>query len=238
MTALAYAQLTRDDPNPLKRWVQRRRLADALRLLPSDRRARVVDYGGGDGEFAAQLAEQTGGEVICFEPEAGLRAEAMGRASARMRVTAAASELPSGWAQALFCLEVFEHLPDAQAAEALEQIQRVLEPGGLLVVGLPVEIGPPALVKGLFRWTRRPNAADARWPEILAALIRRPKRERPLASLGGSLPYHPSHLGFDHRRVETLLASRMRVEARRGSPFGVGGGLINSELYILARRAA
>ena len=47
---MSYADLTRRDANPVKRWLQSRRLEDALRLIPSDAQT-VVDFGGGDGAF-------------------------------------------------------------------------------------------------------------------------------------------------------------------------------------------
>ena len=50
---MAYADITLRDPNPIKRWLQRRRFADAVRLLSSgnDRNdLRILDFGAGDGE--------------------------------------------------------------------------------------------------------------------------------------------------------------------------------------------
>lgn len=240
MSTLAYAQLTRDDPSALKRWIQARRMADALRLVSPAHRLRVVDYGGGDGELTARLAEPPEAEAICFEPAVELRDQAEARLATqpRARVEPRAEALPDAWADAVFCLEVFEHLPDEESEAALGHIHRVLEPGGRLVIGVPVEVGPPALAKGLFRRLRRPGSPDARWREIVAAALGRPRPERALASLGERLPYHPFHLGFDHRRLIAKLAPRFRLEARRGSPFRWAPILCNSELYLLARRAA
>ena len=234
----SYAALTRNDPNPFKRWLQARRIDEALRLVPADAR-RVVDYGAGDAEVAARLVRlRPEVEAVCFDPTPELLEEARGRTAGldRVRLVASEAELVTGWADALLCLEVFEHLPEAETAAALESMARVLRPGGTLIVGVPIEVGPAALAKGLFRRVRRPGAFDARLHGILGAARGRPPVDRPLAEIAPGRPYHPHHLGFDHRRLERELAERFRVVGRTGSPFGPLGP-VNAELYITATKA-
>jgi predicted SAM-dependent methyltransferase len=52
----------------------------------------------------------------------------------------------------LFCLEVFEHLPAMETENALQQIERVMNSDGKVIIGVPVEIGFPALYKGGFSY--------------------------------------------------------------------------------------
>lgn len=232
----SYAGITRDDPNPLKRWLQRRRLSDALAMLPTNLQpGLVVDYGGGDGELSARVAERfPTAEVICFEPVAMMAAAARVRLGLieRARVATREDELPSRTADVLLCTEVFEHLPEAETTAALDQIQRVLSPGGLMVIGVPVEIGPPALAKGLFRSLRRPGSQGV--GRILAAAAGRAViREREEIEAGRG--YHYEHLGFNHQDFERLLSRRFVITARRGSPLRLAPSAMNSELYLLAR---
>src|SRR6185312_3386599 len=71
----SYAALTREDPNQLKRAVQGRRLADALRLAHGLTPRLIVDYGGGDGALARSAAALwPRARVICFEPAPRLAA--------------------------------------------------------------------------------------------------------------------------------------------------------------------
>lgn len=231
----SYAALTREDPNPVKRWLQARRIERALRLVPLEAR-RVVDYGAGDADVAARLAERRPDlEILCFEPTPALLVEAAGRTAGLkgVRLVGAEDELPDGWADVLLCLEVFEHLPEAETVAALDAVARVLRPGGALIIGVPIEVGPAALAKGLFRRARRRHDFDGRLRGIAAAAAGRAPWPRPTAEIAPGRLYHPHHLGFDHRRLLRDLQGRFRVTGRRGSPLGLLGPL-NAELYIVA----
>jgi len=240
-SAPSYAALTREDPNPLKRAVQGRRLADALRLARDLSPAMIVDYGGGDGALcrsAALVWPQA--EFLCFEPAPQLadQARALLADTPRARVVEDEASLASASADLLFCTEVFEHLPGAETARALDEIERILKPGGTAIIGVPVEIGPPALAKGLFRTLRRPGDFDARPGVILQALAGRAPGPRPLEAISPGRAYFPHHAGFDHRALVSQVAERFQVGHRAGSPFPALPAWLNSELYVRVTRAA
>ena len=234
-----YAQMTWDDPNALKRWVQRRRLKDALAQVtakfPVDN---IVDYGAGDGALAA-LAHQRwpNARITCFEPAPHLAAEA----EARLRdlpnigVTRFEHGIP-GEADVVFCTEVFEHLPETETLAALDRIEALLKPGGLLVVGVPVEVGPVAGLKGLFRMLRRPDDFDTRPGHIWKAMLGGAFDYRPMAEISQGRRYHPHHLGFDHRRLRRQLAARFTPVGTRGSPLRLAPVILNSEAYMTLRK--
>jgi SAM-dependent methyltransferase len=235
----SYAALTREDPSLLKRAVQGRRLADALRLAQDLQPRLIVDYGAGDGALCRDAAALwPTAQLLCFEPAPQLAQEArtLLAATPQARVVTAEDALPSGVADLVFCTEVFEHLPPAETARALDEIERVLAPGGRAIVGVPVEIGPPALPKGLFRALRRPDAFDARADCIARALIGRPPAPRPANEICEGRAYYPHHLGFDYRPLTRAIARRFAVEARAGSPFRALPAWLNSELYIRAAK--
>ncbi|MEO6338485.1 MAG: class I SAM-dependent methyltransferase [Caulobacteraceae bacterium] len=236
---MSYAALTRADPNPLKRWLQRRRLRDALGAIRAPTPAVVVDYGGGDGELlrlAAQIWPDA--RLICFEPVASLAEEARinlaGLGAAE--VVCAEADLPAGVADVVFCTEVFEHLPAPETDAALAEIHRVLTPGGRLVVGVPMELWGPALAKGLFRMARRPGSFDGRVRHILAAAGGQAPAPRPEVEISPGRAYFPHHLGFDHRRLLTAMRGRFDVERVWGSPAAAAPPWLNSEVYVLARK--
>lgn len=234
--APSYSDLTWDDPNPLKRWLQRSRIRHALALVPQGREiGSVVDYGGGDGTLAQQaVARWPDATVLVFEPNAELASAARLRLvnEPGVRVVERESEIHPG-ADVVFCTEVFEHLPDAETQRALWEIERILKPGGLLVVGVPVEVGPLALFKGLFRKNRRSTAYDADFGRIWSAFLGRPPVDRPLETLGPDRRYHSFHLGFDHRCLRRRLEARFGRVRMVGSPVAFAPIMANSEANMI-----
>jgi SAM-dependent methyltransferase len=237
----SYAALTREDPNPLKRAVQNRRLSDALRLARDLSPDLIVDYGGGDGALCRSAAGLwPSARLICFEPapQLAVQARALLAATPRAEVVEDEAALPSATAGLVFCTEVFEHLPPPETARALDEIARILAPGGHVVIGVPVEIGPPALAKGVFRSLRRRGEFDAQPQVILRSLLGRPPQQRPLAEISPGRAYFPHHAGFDHRSLAREVARRFELERSAASPFAALPAWINSEVYLRAQRRA
>lgn len=235
----SYAALTRDDPNRLKRAVQNRRLSDALRLARDLAPALIVDYGGGDGALCRSAAEfWPGAQILCFEPAPQLAAQArvLLADTPQAQVVTDEAALPAAAADLLFCTEVLEHLPAVETARALDEIVRILRPGGHAVIGVPVEIGPPALAKGLFRAMRRPGDFDATAGAILQAVAGRPPQPRPLAEISPGRAYFPHHAGFDHRPLVAEITRRFELTGRAASPLPALPSWVNSEVYLRVRR--
>ena len=239
---MTYRDITRNDKNPIKRLVQRRRLADALSLVGSDARPRtIIDFGAGDGELCKRLAARfRGARILCYEPVAWLRAEAAALVADTASVVIASrlDQLPAGEGDLVFCMEVFEHLPPRQTAEAIDAIDRVLADEGLAVIGVPLEVFAPALLKGLFRMARRYGEFDAVAGNVVLAVLGNPPGDRPVAEIAPGLPYHFHHLGFDHRRLRGQLEERFAILRTAGSPFRLLGTWLNSEVYYVLRKAS
>ncbi len=239
---MAYADITRNDRNAIKRFLHRRRLNDAVALATRSGRPRViVDFGAGDGELSRRLAaELPEATIFCYEPVDNLREQAaeLLRGQANVVLASSVESLPAAQADVVYCLEVFEHLPPAETGAALADIERLLKPGGLAVIGVPIEIFAPALAKGLLRMWRRPGAFDGRPGNVLAAACGAPPRDRPARIIAPGLSYFPHHTGFDHRRLRRQLAERFDVDRAMCSPVPWLGAAFNSEIVFLARRRA
>ena len=235
-----YAALTRDDPSPLKRVVHSRRLAHALAMARDLTPRVIVDYGSGDGalcQFAAEIWPSA--RIICFEPAPHLASEArvLLAGTPQAQVVNDETHLPSASVDLVFCTEVLEHLPPAETERALDEIARIMRPGARAVIGVPVEVGPPALAKGLFRALRRPGEFDAR-PEVVARSLVGLPQGRPAAEISPGRAYFPHHAGFDHRPLIRAIADRLELERRAGSPLRFLPDWLNSEVYVRARRPA
>jgi SAM-dependent methyltransferase len=238
--AMPYADITRNDRNPVKRFLQRRRLADALSLVQSSVPPRtIIDFGAGDGELCRLLAGRfPESKIVCYEPTPSLRQEAAVLLSdvSSVVICASVDELSFAEADLLFCLEVFEHLPARQTEEALAAIRRLLAPDGIAVIGVPVEVHAPAIAKGLFRMTRRYGDFDANAKNILRAAAGRPPGGRPVIELSDGAPYHQPHLGFDHRRLRRQLDEHFAILRTVGSPAKHLPAWLNSEVYFVVRK--
>jgi SAM-dependent methyltransferase len=234
-----YASLTRADPNPIKRWFQRRRLEDAFRSIAGLDPQLIVDYGGGDGATSAMaIAQWPLCRVICFEPTSFFAEEASQLLAAlpQAAVVTDEGEIGDGCADVVLCMEVLEHLPEAETQRVLQEIARILKPDGLIVVGVPVEVGLPALPKGIFRFSRRRGQFDANLGLIAAAVLGRPPVDRETLEIAPGRFYYAHHLGFDHRRLMTKIERWFDIMQIYGSPLPWVPPSLNSEIYVTARR--
>lgn len=234
---MKYSDITFNDPNKLKRYLQQRRLEVALEcgsaMKPNPET--ICDYGAGNGElckYIKQTWERV--RVVAFEPAGELADQAVDNVSGLKSVEVVTSTRGVGnkSVDLLFCLEVFEHLPEAETAAALADIKRMLKPDGVLVIGVPVEIGLPALYKGLFRSLRRPGQYDTRFTNIVRCVFRTPPKDRPLGEIANGFRYHFEHVGFDYRVLKTVLSAHFKSVTTSYSPFGWTFGLFMPEVYF------
>ncbi len=239
---MKYADITFNDRNPVKRRLQRIRLDHALKVLeelPDDFAGRVLDFGAGNGELSRQIARRfPRAIVIAYEPVPDLNQEAREHLEEvpQVQVVASLKEFSRESFDLIFALEVFEHLPDGPFDEALEQVTRLAQTGASLVFGVPNELFLPALVKGLFRMTRRFGEVDAVPGNILRASLGKPPTARPVKEIAPGLPYIVRHMGFDYRRFREELARRFRVWKIYGSPFPFLPPALNFEVYFLCQK--
>lgn len=237
---MGYAEITRCDRNPVKRFIHQRRLLDAFSMIPPGVQPRtLVDFGAGDGYFSKHLGLHFhDADVFCYEPVQSLRQDAAEvlQGIPNVRIVSGVDELPHGQCDLLFCLEVLEHLPEAQVLDVALSIKRVLTQEGLAVVGVPIEIFLPALAKGLFRMARNYGDFDAQLSNVLRAALGAPPSERPVSEIAPGMFYHYHHMGFDHRSLIERLSNDFDVLRTGYSPVKAFGAVLNSEIYYLLRK--
>lgn len=232
-----YVEKTFGDRNRLKRRLQAGRLQDALVLadqLPMPRC--ILDFGAGNGELCKLLVRRyPDARVYCYEPHTGLLEQARDNLVGLSGITLVSStdELLPGSFDQVYCLEVFEHLPVTELDQAIAKIQEMLTPTGHAVIGVPIEVGLPALLKGIFRMLRRFGEHDASVGNILRCTAGHPPTERPAVELMPGSFYHLHHLGFDHRMLRNRLRQEFIEVGASTSPLKLGGTWLNSELTLL-----
>ena len=107
------------------------RLSACVAALNTDRSSRILDLGCGKGRFATHLT-RLGAKVVGLDASFGMLAKAKG--IARVRGSALRLPFPSGSFEGVMAVEVFEHLPRWGEAAALDEIARVLRPGGRVAI--------------------------------------------------------------------------------------------------------
>lgn len=235
-----YSDITINDPNPIKRFLQNSRFKDALTLYPLPQNEQtVLDFGGGDGELALRLAEiDLKSSFICYEPAASMLEQAKKRLLGKKRISLTStltSILPNS-VDIIYSLEVFEHLPDKETDEALQIIHRILKPNGLVIIGVPNELFLAALYKGIFRMSRRPGEFDADFRNILKCTIGSPPDKRPIGEISPGKNYHFHHLGFDHRALKNKLAQTFTLKKHVYSPASILGSWLSPEVYYVLQK--
>lgn len=104
-------------------------LVDLVRKFATGKQA--LDHGAGAGTFARPVSD-SGIEVLCMEPDDGLRAEL---AQSGLRVAATLEEIEDGSVDYAYTLNVLEHIEDHE--QALANLHRCLRPGGRCLVYVP-----------------------------------------------------------------------------------------------------
>lgn len=234
-----YAEVTLKDRNAIKRLLQRRRLHDALACIDEQLSPRVIiDFCGGSGELSKRLAARfPEASIYCYEPCPWYLKEAQENFVGMRRITLVPSvdELPKGTCDLLYCNEVFEHFPPAETEDGIARIKELLSDDGVAVIGVPIEVFIPALLKGAFRMTRRYGAYDARCSTVLRTSLGIPARDRPVVDMGPG-PFHVQHLGFDHRPFRKRLERDFVILRTRTSPIPWLGTFLNNEIYYIIRK--
>lgn len=238
---MAYSDITFNDKNPVKRWLQQRRLVVATSLAEPQSNPRcIVDFGAGNGELCKLIASKfSRAGIVCYEPAPSLMVEASENLTdlPQIQLCSDIATVADGSVDFLFCLEVFEHLPESETNDALDQINRLLSKEGKAIIGVPVEVGLPALYKGLFRMSRRFGKFDASIRNVLLASASLPPKSRPVSEIAPGFHFHHEHMGFDYRAFQARLNTNFTLMRVASSPFSMFGFWLNPEAYFVIRKA-
>lgn len=234
-------------PSGVVRWSHGSRFELARRLVAPRAGGRLLDYGCGDGTFVAMIhagfAETVGLDVDpkqideCTARLGHLPGVRFGLASAP---APAPSPQPPAPFDVVTCMEVLEHCLEPERQRVIGQLADLVKPSGLVVISVPIEIGPSVAGKQLVRavaglrrlgdYAHRERYSPLEMARSVLGL-RIPRVV--LEGRGPSGPYrYYGHKGFDYRDVAGELAGRFRIVRRLYSPLGALGPLLNSQTWF------
>jgi 2-polyprenyl-3-methyl-5-hydroxy-6-metoxy-1,4-benzoquinol methylase len=229
----SYAAQTHQAKSRLRRFSHGARFGLATELAAPAHGSTLLDYGCGDGAYLRQLTlERPDLKLQAWHPFDDNRPALIEAYKPYPQVTVPPNVdlIPEGSIDAITCLEVMEHLPARVLDIELSRIERILRPGGVLAITVPIEVGPGSVGKNLARIATKTTHANTTARTIAKAGLGR--------SIGREdHDYILSHIGFDHRELRsTLLARGWRIEARQTSPLPIGGAVVNSQIGWRLRR--
>lgn len=227
-------------------WSHRRRFETGLKLARRRRASRALDYGCGDGTFAAILAadeEARPGEIVGVEIGEELVSDCSarhGREDVSFKLAAELDEpMHAGRYDVVFCMEVLEHVVCLEPV--LERIERVLAPEGTLLVSVPVETGLPLLVKqsvrrvagwrglGDYKYTSSYTFGEY-WLSLFAGA--RQHIMRPI--YGGADSHYHDHKGFNWMVLRDKLSRRFELREVLSSPVPWLAPHLASQVWFVA----
>jgi SAM-dependent methyltransferase len=231
-------------PSRIVRWSHGSRFDLARRLVAAHAGGRLLDYGCGDGTFVAMVhrnfRETTGCDV-----DPGQIAECRARLGHLTGVRfddvrTASQDAPASW-DVVTCMEVLEHCVEAERRRVLDGIARLAAPGGLVLISVPIEIGPSVAGKQLIRAIAGlRNLGDYRHREryspveMLRSIFGLPIARVSFEGRSATGPYrYYGHKGFDYRDLAREVGERFTIRQRLFSPAPWLGAALNSQAWFI-----
>jgi SAM-dependent methyltransferase len=192
--------------------------------------------------MASATVERGMGVDLAADQIADCRTRLAPLANLTFRTTSELGPPDQGRFDVVTCMETLEHCTDDGVNVALDQCRRLCTADGVFIVSVPIEIGPPLLVKQAVRrvagWRR---LGDYRWAERypLGGLLRQcfataaTSFDRPIYGVPEA-PHH-SHFGFNWRRLAVRLRRDFEVQRILFSPFPALGPFANSQAWFVCR---
>ena len=242
-----YGRKQLGSPSFAIRYSHERRFDMARSLVAPYAGRKLIDFGAGDGTFLA-LVYDLFPNAVGVDPNPDQLAESQERLADLPGISfRSPSETSSKSFDGSFdiatCMEVLEHCVEAEVQDVLNDLNRLVRPGGRLIVSVPVEIGPSLLLKQIIRtYAGMRGFGDYKYTEhyslrqlfsmVFATKAR--KIDRPIYLEGGH-PYH-SHKGFNWRALARRIDEKFLVDELRFTPIDFAGSLLASQVWFVCTR--
>ena len=129
-----------DSKNPLVKFVHLNRLDSIARQIPPEKELTLLDAGCGEGHLLERLyllnssCRYYGADIT---PAALTRAQERCPWATFKKMNLSSMEFPAVFFDVVICTEVLEHIYEYEAV--IEELKRILKPGGCLIITFPNE---------------------------------------------------------------------------------------------------
>jgi SAM-dependent methyltransferase len=235
-------------PSRVVAWSHGSRFDLARKLVAPRAGGRLLDYGCGDGTFVAMVhadfTETLGADVDRRQlVECAVRLGHLPGVRFALTRDLARTESATRW-DVVTCMEVLEHCLEPERRRVLDELSQLVAPGGIVVISVPIEVGPSVAGKQFFRamagirglgdYQHRERYTPI---EMIRSVVGASIARVPLEGHGPDGPYaYYGHKGFDFRDLEHELAERMTIVQRLFTPLPLFGPLLNSQAWYVCTR--
>ena len=239
---MKYSDFTFNDSNSFKRYLQSKRLEMAVKrvsLTQQDEKSiKILDFGCANAELYKFLKQSINNfSYTGYDPQEQYIDEAKQNLGLQenCQLTFCVADIIDEKYDLIFCLEVFEHLPNEILIKEINTLHSLLNDNGNLFIGVPNEIFLISLIRGIFRMTRSYGDYDSNFKNIFLSTIGLPPKDRPI-SLKIPIPYFRFHMGFDYRKLKKQLSGKFNIVSIFGSPFSILPLFLNTEVYMICKK--
>ena len=227
-----YARHTTNSSSIIRRFSHRSRFKIARHLLALQPHDRFLDYGSGDGYFLRIIEDLNPEIATAFEPFSEMMDELQStcqelKEQLKTKCVFDPEMIEKNYYNKATIMEVLEHLTERNAFSALCKIHDALTADGILVISVPIEIGPVGLFKNLFRLIKSEPHDNMSARNMIKAFFARPVDH-------GDVDYIYSHVGFNFKGLRKIIESAgFTIQSKTFSPFGFGDFLLNSQVFFV-----
>lgn len=234
---MSYADLTFNSKNILKKFSHQRRFVTALKLIVPRPGEAILDYGTGDGHMMALLKEKCVDlSIVGYDPFPDEQIRDVCLRYPDINFFQNRELLNDSVFDKVCCFETLEHFEHPEVHDHVDFLCKRTKPNGKIFVSVPVEIGPPSVVKNLVRMKIGLSHNSSSLGNILKCAFYRPDSVKRIKEDGGG--YIQSHLGFDFRKIPDYFRNHgVYIEYCEYAPFNFSGSVANSQVFFCFRKS-
>jgi len=234
---MSYSNLTNFNKNFIKKFTHNTRFSVAQKILKNNAQiniSNVLDYGTGDGEFLKSLDKNFINlkDISAYEPLVERYDEVSDNTSKYKNISIYRDiQGIDKKFDAIFCMEVFEHLNKKMSLEALNNISNLMKSSGILIISVPIETGVGGFLKNLVRIVIRQTHDGTNFRNLFKLLFGfKIYRE-------SDVDFISSHIGFSHKDLVNLVQKvGFNIVKKTYSPFPFFGTPLNSQIFLVLKK--